>query len=561
MQTQRPIIGRISATVNQPTTSDTFYFWLEPSQIVNPFDIVEAEQVAPNSGASRTFGLVVDLAHSTDAPAHLSNFISSDFGQVNMQPNTVRQGTTVARVAVLANDHDIYMPVPCDRSVYFADEKAIHIALGVDTVPDVYRIPAGLIRMSNGEQAVVYLDERYVLGPEGAHVNITGISGLATKTSYIMFLIQSILQTAEKHGRRDKIAVILLNVKHGDLLCIDQPAAEMPEEQMALWGRLGLSPKPFDNVRYLLPHGKDTPRTGRPNSFVIPRSNWFIYAYALSDAYQKLDLLLSQIPDPYDTLGAMIGEISAGLSDPRTGNWKPSGKWQHVQTWDDLLNNEPLVKNGVPQQVGDVRAASVGRFRRLLRRVVQTRQSGIFVPQRARNVKSIEEEIARIRGGEVVVVDIAKLTDDEQTLVFGDILRTLYALYAEAEEGDENLPEKVIIFVDELNKYAPAREKASPILEQVLDIAERGRSLGIVLFGAEQFMSAVHPRVVGNCATRVFGRSGSAELAAEHYRSLDPAIKGNITRMGKGELVLEHAIYRQPVKVVFPLPAYRHGCG
>jgi SepF-like predicted cell division protein (DUF552 family) len=116
----------------------------------------------------------------------------------------------------------------------------------------------------------------------------------------------------------------------------------------------------------------------------------------------------------------------------------------------------------VPQPVGDVRAASVGRFRRLLRRVVQTRQSGIFVLQRASNVKSIEEEIARIRGGEVVVVDIAKLTDDEQTLVFGDILRTLYALYAEAEEGDENLPEKVIIFVDELNSTRPRERRRRP---------------------------------------------------------------------------------------------------
>ena len=561
MQAQRPIIGRISATENQPTTSDTFYFWLEPNQIVNPFDIVEAEQVAPNDGTSRTFGLVVDLAHSTDARTHLSNFISSDFGRVEVEPNTVRQGTTVARVAVLANDQDIYMPVPCDRKVYFADEKAIHIALGVDTIPVMYRIPAGVVRMSNGEQAVVYLDERYVLGPEGAHVNITGISGLATKTSYMMFLIQSILQTAEKHGRRDQIAVILLNVKHGDLLCIDQPAAELPEEQKALWEQLGLQPKPFDNVRYLLPHGKDTPSTGRPNSFTTPENNWFVYAYALQDTYQKLDLLLSQIPDPWDTLGALIGEISAGLSDPRTGQWRPSGKWQHVHNWDTLLNGEPLVKDGTPQQVGDVRSSSVGRFRRLLRRIVQTRQSGVFVDQRAREVRSIEQEMARIRGGEVVVVDIAKLTDEEQTLVFGDILRTLYARYAEADESDEDLPEKVIIFVDELNKYAPLREKESPIIEQVLDIAERGRSLGIVLFGAEQFMSAVHPRVVGNCSTRVFGRTGSAELAAEHYRSLDPAIKGNITRMGKGELVLEHAIYRQPVKVVFPLPAYRHGCG
>ena len=51
----------------------------------------------------------------------------------------------------------------------------------------------------------------------------------------------------------------------------------------------------------------------------------------------------------------------------------------------------------------------------------------------------------------------------------------------------------------------------TPILDQVLDIAERGRSFGIILFSAEQFLSAVHPRVAGNSATRVLGRTDSAE--------------------------------------------------
>jgi hypothetical protein len=123
----------------------------------------------------------------------------------------------------------------------------------------------------------------------------------------------------------------LLNVKHGDLLCIDQPAAELPEEQKALWRQLGLEPKSFDNVRYLLPHGKDTPRTGLPNSFAIPQNHWFTYAYALPDAYQKLDLLLSQIPDTHDTLSAIIGEISAGLSNASTGRWGPGGDWRNVR--------------------------------------------------------------------------------------------------------------------------------------------------------------------------------------------------------------------------------------
>jgi hypothetical protein len=555
MSDERQVIGLSSATANQPNSSDEFSFWLAPEVIVNPFDIVEAEQVALQ-GTSRTFGIVNTLDHSTDASTHLSNFISNDFGQVTSEPNTARQGTTVAHVAVLSNDQDIYMPVMNDRPVRFADETGIHTALGIDQVPERYRVPAGLIEMSNGTRAVVYLDSRYLLGPEGAHVNINGISGLATKTSYVIFLIQSILQKVEN---RERIGVIILNVKHGDLLTIDQPPrGGLSPEQHELWERLGLIPQPFTNVRYLLPYGKDTLTTGRPNSFRIPERNWFLYAYSLADTYNKLDLLLSNIPDPWDTVGALIGEINQGLSDPKTGQWGPRGRWQSVTDWQSLLNGPPLVdpNTGQAQQVGDVRALSVGRFRRLLRRIVQTRQTGIFVSQRSSGVKNLSQEIARISGGETIVVDIARLADDEQTLVFGDILRTIYALYAEEGSESEDLPEKVIIFVDELNKYAPAREKESPIIEQVLDIAERGRSLGVVLLGAEQFMSAVHERVVGNCSTMVIGRSGSAELSSPAYRFLDPAVKVNVSRLQKGELVISHATFRQPVKIRFPRPAY-----
>ncbi|MGD9519489.1 MAG: ATP-binding protein, partial [Armatimonadota bacterium] len=189
---QQPVIGLASATMNSPNTADSFSFWLTPETIVNPFDIVEAEQVG-GDGPTRTFGLVTALEHTTDAPTHLSNFISNDFGSVEANPNTVRQGTTVAKAAVLSNDADVYMPVPCDLPVRFADQPGIHRALGITDMPEEYRLPAGLIEMSNGTRAVVYLDRRYVLGPEGAHVNISGISGLATKTSYAMFLLSSIL--------------------------------------------------------------------------------------------------------------------------------------------------------------------------------------------------------------------------------------------------------------------------------------------------------------------------------------------------------------------------------
>ena len=105
-------------------------------------------------------------------------------------------------------------------------------------------------------------------------------------------------------------------------------------------------------------------------------------------------------------------------------------------------------------------------------------------------------------------------------------------MFAESDET-RNLPKKVLIFVDELNKYAPAGVKDSPLIEQILDISERGRSLGVILLSAQQFMSAVHPRVTGNAATKILGRSTSSEIMQPDYRFLDQDLKLSVTRLSK----------------------------
>jgi len=551
----RPI-GRGSATERDANTAEKFKFWIRPGQLVNPFDIIAVEHFSKEGDTkpSFTFGLVTNIQHITDAPGHLANYISNDFGEeVESEPQTPRQGANIAEAAVLSNSADIYMPVQNEARVYFADENKIHQALGIEGIPRERRIPAGLIQMSNGTQAVAYLDRHFVLGPEAGHVNISGISGLATKTSYSMFLIQSILQT----GPSDEIAVILLNVKFDDLLSIHEPR-ELPEEQLALWRQLGLRPEPWpeERVHYLLPWGKQTQSTGRPNTFADPPPPHKAYAYALRDTASKLDLLFSNIPDSTGTLASVVGEVMTGILNNER-------EWEEVQTWDDLLTKPPLVKNGVPQKFRNIHSASVGRFLRILRRIVKTRQTGIFVPQLSTRMTTIEKEIGNIQGGHTYVVDIARLAPEEQTLVFGDVLRTVYGLYSgETLPLDEYEPPKyVIIFVDELNKYAPARGQgeASPILDQVLDIAERGRSFGIILFSAQQFLSAVHERVTGNSATKVLGRTDSAEINAGNYRFLPQDIRYHLTRLDKGELILTHPIYRQPVKIRFPWPAFRQG--
>jgi uncharacterized protein len=544
-----PPIGRTSATERDPSTSDKFNFWLPDGVIVNPFDIVDVDQVnQPGQPLSKTYGLVTTLEHRTDAPNHLANFISNNFGELGEEPNTPRQGTTVAFVNVLSNSADIYMPVPSERLVHFAGPEGIERALGIDQMNPSDRIPAGLIKMSNGASTVAYIDRRYVLGPESAHVNISGISGLATKTSYAMFLLQAILQTASD---RDKIAVIILNVKHGDLLQIDKPPAKsLPPEQMAMWEALGLEAKPFDPVHYFLPRGP----SGGPNSF-LDMMHYALFAYDLDCTADKLDLLFTNVSDPTSTMESIIGDIMQGLEG------RGDTAFRDVQSWDNLLYSLPLFdpKERKSRGFGDNRPASVGKFRRHLRRLVETRQSGIFVQSRARHERVLTELLTNIKGGHTYVIDIAKLRDEEQTLVFGDLMRTVYALKAEAvEERTEPSPppEKIIVFVDELNKYAPSGSVVSPITLQVLDIAERGRSLGVILISAQQFMSSVHDRVTGNSATKILGRTGSAEVMQPDYRFLDNDLKMNLTRLAKGELLVNHAVYRQPVKVIFPWPAY-----
>lgn len=70
-------------------------------------------------------------------------------------------------------------------------------------------------------------------------------------------------------------------------------------------------------------------------------------------------------------------------------------------------------------------------------------------------------------------------------------------------------------------------------------------------------MSEVHGQVVGNCATKVIGRSDSSELSDAAYRFIAQDVKAHLTRLDKGELLLSHPIYRQPVKIEFPRPAYQ----
>ena len=169
----------------------------------------------------------------------------------------------------------------------------------------------------------------------------------------------------------------------------------------------------------------------------------------------------------------------------------------------------------------------------------------------------LPKEIANnLKPGDVMVIDMARLDENSQSFVFGAVARAIYDLKLGASRSD--IPDKIIIFVDELNKYASTdTPKSSPILKQILDIAERGRSLGIILFSVEQFRSSIHDRVKGNCATSAYGRTNATEVSKPDYRYIPKAYQSMMTRLTQGEYIISNPALRSLVNIRFPRPLYK----
>ena len=180
------------------------------------------------------------------------------------------------------------------------------------------------------------------------------------------------------------------------------------------------------------------------------------------------------------------------------------------------------------------------------------------VPEK--NECRLADELKKIGKNDVVVIDIAKLPEDKQAFVFGDAVRTIYNLKLGEYDAETDVapPSRIIVFIDELNKYASKDvPKTSPILRELLDVTERGRSLGVILFGAEQFRSAIHDRVTGNCATHAYGRTNSIETSTKNYGSLPNTYKNMLTRLEQGDYLIQNPVFRSLLKIRFPKPIYK----
>jgi len=177
---------------------------------------------------------------------------------------------------------------------------------------------------------------------------------------------------------------------------------------------------------------------------------------------------------------------------------------------------------------------------------ISTRSKGLVTDDGAAN----DLPWGRFADRSVPVIDVAELDPLAQDLVFARVVSKLREHLERRDLGVDH----VVVFVDELNKYAPADGPDTYVRKMLLDLSERGRYLGLVLFSAQQFRSQVQRRVVGNAGTGVFGRMDMDELANPAYATLSPATKIKLATLPKGELMVRHPHFTQPIFVKFPRP-------
>lgn len=550
------VIGKVIATEKQPSTIECFTFWTKANLKLKPFDVVVVEHIQ----RSKTFGVVEEISHMTDSPSALAGYISSDFGDVNSTSYTDRIGMNYVKCKVVGNDKDIYIPVQEGRKVSLAAEDEIKMALGLDNMKNP--IPAGYIKMYEGDNEQILpvnFNSHFLIGPEGAHLNISGISGLASKTSYAMFLMKAIQDVAMRNSK-ESVAFIMMNVKGTDLLKIDQmnERTEELEQIEKVYEKLGLEMSPFKQVKYYYPYSKNyTDYTYEKEGCLKDRletGNAFQYKYLFETDEDKecLDLLFANVDDPNDTIESIINFIIS-----------KGGKFNGVDTWEDFKNalyeqTQTTKSNGAGKEIS---VLSWRKFYRLFNKSYQKCRQ-MFTEQLGNNGYSVRlrDQIKDIKKNDVMVIDIAKLDEESQGFVFGDVMRAVYNLkLGSSERSDEDIPDRIVIFIDELNKYASNDvPKSSPILHQLLDITERGRSLGIVLFGAEQFVSDIHKRVKGNCATHAFARTNGIEIAKEDFRFMPSVYKTMLTRLKQGEYIVQNPVFRSLLCINFPYPIYKY---
>lgn len=525
------VLGRTASTPGQPNTSGGFHFWLSAEAMAaRIIDIGSIVVAFSDDGRELVFGSVSELNSVCDSDSFIRDFADHGGGDAEAGLEQEVPEVIVARCMVVRTLSSKTRPVTRSM-VYFPTALGVQFAFGIvdsrgDSVFHGAAVPIGIYENADGTITPVSVDENYLVGPEAAHLNVSGISGLACKTSALEFCLKSLLTYTEK-----KIGVLVVNVKSKDLLYLDQANPRLTNDPWSkrVYESLGLKPEPFRNCRFFAPSSTRN-RTSTQSLRELPTES---FRWDLGMIYQDLPALFSAADWDNNTEGAWYvikEEIERGNIE----------SYEAMILWiDKLLAMSGLTEwpRGFPVATWHKLKSDFKRFTVQYRGLITEQPDGTDIPWND------------LRRNQMFVVDIQMLSDGGQKLVFGNCIRAVTKLLETRSTGLD----AVIVFVDELNKFAPKNEHTA-LKSHLVDVTARGRSLGLIMFGAEQFASAVDKQIVENSSTFIFGRTESTEMENPTYTGLSEEMKAKLRMLPQGHLLIKFPKFPQPIFVKFPYP-------
>jgi len=413
------VIGKVAALEKCPTTIDTFCFWTDKDTLLNPFDVVVVDHV----NGSKTYGVVEEISHITDSESFLAEYFSNDFGDIESTLFTDRVGMNYVSAKVVGNTKNIFIPVHNGAKVSLGTKADIQEALGLNDIKNP--VVCGYLEMYSGVEDAkidlpVYVNSDFLIGPEGAHLNISGISGLATKTSYAMFLLNALQQKSMKKDGQ-KVAYIFMNVKGRDLLSVDESSEKLSSSDHAMYKSMGLQEVPFSNVKYFYPYGE----RGSVKSYVRPEvlerqlqsGQAKKFKYTFNEDNECLDLLFSNIEDPNQTIESIINYIIS--QQPPFNN---------VDSWGAMLEEVQSMGEKGSSGSNEISVMSWRKFKRIVRKSIETDKMFNDAVDASKGEVRLENEIKNLKANDVFVVDIAKQDENMQAFVFGSVMQAVTKL-------------------------------------------------------------------------------------------------------------------------------------
>jgi uncharacterized protein len=512
-------VGRVLGT--DDATPLDFWVALAENQYLQLDDVVVCDRHVPGRDERVSMSGVVAQVRARHEGARFDSdvFLIED----GVLPAEVVEAAQVLTTRV---DPEVFVPPLPGAEVRRATLDERDRALSFDGM--ARKLPIGIGR----DGAPLYANLEFIEGTRGAHVNISGISGVATKTTYATFLLYSLFNSGALEASHNARALIF-NVKGEDLLFLDHENAKLDTVQRDRYRGLGLTPGPFGQVMVFAPvragDQNGVPDVARRDHGV--QAFWWTLAEFCHD--ELLPFVFADSEDERHQYTTVIHQVTRRLHDADViddGAVRIDG--ETLRNYRDLVefveakvtSDDDVERRywAGPNPIGTINAfvrrlvSSVPRLERLVR-------ADLPVRDRAHSIAT--------SAAQVTVVDLHNIPDRAQRFVVGVTLRREF----EAKERTGQRVPLLFVVLDELNKYAP-REGTSPIKEILLEVAERATALGIVLIGAQQ--------------------TAPAEAARPEYGFLPAAHQKRATIAKPGTMFVMQPEIPIPLVVEFPFPAW-----